>query len=96
MQKEGREWRLLGFLCPDDLDLCDESEEDLTAIVEQFVKVCRRKGLKVNTSKRKVIVLNIEEGLEYEVHVDGICLEHVFEFKYFGFALGESGTDEAE
>ena len=33
---------------------------------------------------------------ECEVHVDGICLEHVSEFKYLGCVLDESGTDGAE
>ena len=42
------------------------------------------------------MVLNIEEGLEYKVHVDGIRLEHVLEFKYLGCVLDESVTDEAE
>ena len=45
-------------------------------IVGRFAEVCRR-GLKVNTGKIKVIVLNGEEGLECEVHEDGIRLEHV-------------------
>ena len=43
-----------------------------------------------------MMVLNGEEGLEYNVHVDGIFLEHVLEFKYFGCVWHESGTDEAE
>ena len=59
---------------------CGELEEDLRAMVGWFAKVCRRKGLKVNAGKSKVMVLNGEEGLECEVHVDGICLEHVLEF----------------
>ena len=33
-------------------------------------------------AKSKVMVLNGVEGLECEVHVDKIRLEHVFEFKY--------------
>ena len=41
----------------------------------------RRKGMKVNAGRSKVMVLNGEEGLGCEVHVDGICLEHVSEFK---------------
>ena len=41
-----------------------------------------KRGLKVSAGKSKVIVLNGEEGLECEVHVDGIRLEHVSEFKY--------------
>ena len=37
------------------------------------------------------MVLNREEGLMCEVHVDGIHLEHVSEFKYLGCVLDESG-----
>ena len=47
-----------------------------------FVEVCKRRGLKVNAGKSKVMVLIGEEGLEWEVRVDGIRLEHVSEFKY--------------
>ena len=36
------------------LVLCDESEEDLRAMVRWFVEVCRRRGLKVNEGKSKV------------------------------------------
>ena len=42
------------------------------------------------------MVLGGEKGLECEVCIDGICLEHVSEFKYLGCVLDESGTDEAE
>ena len=41
--KEGREWRLSGLLCADNLVLCGELKEDLRAMVGQFVEVCRRK-----------------------------------------------------
>ena len=66
----------------DNLVLCGESEEDLRVMVERFAEVCRRRELKVNAGKSKVTVLNLEEGLECEVHVDEICLEYVSEFKY--------------
>ena len=33
--------------------------------------------------------------MEYEICVDGVQLEHVSEFKYFGCVLDKSGTDEA-
>ena len=51
-------------------------------IVVRYVEVCRR-GMKISAGKRKVIVLNEEEGLECEVHIDGIRLENVSEFKYW-------------
>ena len=37
-----------------------------------FPEICRRGGLEVNAGKIKVMVLSEEEGLEYEVCVDGI------------------------
>ena len=58
---------------------CVELVEDLRAMVRYFVEVCRRKGLKGNACKRKVMVLNGEEGLECEVIVDGVRLEN---YKY--------------
>ena len=46
-------------------------------MVGWLAEVCRRRGLKINAGKSKVMALNGEEGLECEVHLDGICLEHV-------------------
>ena len=56
-------------------------------MVGWLVEVCRRRGLKVNGGKSKVMILNGQEGLECEVHLDGICLKHVSEFKYLGCVL---------
>ena len=53
-----------------------------------FVDVIRRRGLKVNAGKNKMMVLGGEEVLESEVCVNRIRLEHVLEFKYFGCVLG--------
>ena len=53
----------------------------MRAMMGWFVKVCRRRGLKVNPGKSNVMVLNGEDGLECEVHVDGTHLGHVSEFK---------------
>ena len=81
--EDGRKWRLYA----DDLFLCGESEENLREMTGQFAEVCRRGGPKINAGKNKVMVLNGEEGLKCEVHVDGICLQHVSEFK-FGVCFG--------
>ena len=45
--EDGREWRLPGLLYAGDLVMCEESEEELRAMVGRFVEVYRR-GLKVN------------------------------------------------
>ena len=42
------------------------------------------------------MVLNGEEGLECEFHIDGILVEYVLEFNYLGCILDESGIDGAE
>ena len=55
--------------------------------------MCRRRGLKIHAGKSKVVVMNGEEGLDCEVHVDGISLEHFSEFKYLACVLDELGTD---
>ena len=65
-------------------------------MVRQFAEVCRRIGLKVNAGKSKVMVLNGAEGLQCEIHVDGIRLEHNSEFKYLGCVMDESRIDGAE
>ena len=91
--EDGRVCRLPDLLYADDLVLCGELEEDLK--VMRWFAVCRR-GLKVNAGKMKVMVLNGEEGLECEVRVDVIHLEHISELKYLGCVLDESGTDGAE
>ena len=80
--EDGRESRLGDLLYADDLFLCGESEEDLRAIVGRLVVVCRRRGLKVNAGKSKVMIPSEEEGLECEVYVEGIRLEHVSKLKY--------------
>ena len=62
----------------DDLVLCGESKQDLKVMVEGFVEVCRRKGLKVFVDKSKVMVLGgEEEGLECETCVAGARLDQV-------------------
>ena len=72
--KDGREWRLPGLLYVDDSVLCDEPEEDLRAMVGRLAELCRRRRLKFNAGKSKVTVLNGEEGLQCEIHVDGVRL----------------------
>ena len=68
----------------DDLVLCVESEEDLSPIVARFIEMCRRRGLKVNAGKSKVMLSDGEEGLECEVCASWMRLEGVWEFKYLG------------
>ena len=64
--------------------------------MRHFVRVCRRRSLKVNAGKSKVMILIGEEGLGCEVYVDGIHLQHFLEFIYLGCVLNDkSSADEA-
>ena len=60
--EEGRQWRLPVLLYVNDFVLCGEPEEDLKVMVGHFVEVCRRRGLKLNADKSKVM-LSKKEGL---------------------------------
>ena len=80
----GREWRLPGLLYAYDLAVCGESEEDLRVMVEQFVEVCRRRGLKINAGNSKVMVLNGEKGLECKVYINSFRLRMSLNLNIWG------------
>ena len=59
----------------------------------RFVEVCRRRGLKVNANKSKVMLLGGEEGLGCEICADPA---QESEFRYLKCVLNRSGTDAAD
>ena len=65
------------LLYADDLILCGELEEDIRAMVGGFFEVCKERGLKVTTTKSKVMVFDGEEEWKCKVCIDGMRLEHV-------------------
>ena len=65
------EGRLPGLLYADDLILYGDVAENLKVMMRNFVKISRR-DMKVNANKRKVMVIEGEEGLEFEIHVDWV------------------------
>src|SRR5678815_1004425 len=69
--------------------------KSLRGLVERFGRVCKRRGLKVNVDKSKVMVVS-EDSPQCEVMLDSEQLEQVSEFKYLGYMLDEKGTDDAE
>src|SRR5678816_3730592 len=95
MMENGDEWEVPYLLYADDLVLWGESEESLRGLVKRFGRVCKRRGLKVNVDKSKVMVVS-EDSPQCEVTLDGEQLEQVSEFKYLGYMLDEKGTDDAE
>ena len=69
--ENGREWRLPNLLHANNLVLCGKSKQDLKVMVERFVEVCRRRDLKINADKNKVMASGGEEGLDCLIHVEG-------------------------
>ncbi len=56
MYDEGRKWVLNSILFADDTVLIAEIESDLQNLVNAFDSVCKRRKLKVNVNKSKVMV----------------------------------------
>ena len=65
--------------------------------VEKFGKVCRRKKLKVNVAKRKVMRSAIDGIVdEMNIMIDGQVLEEMAVFKYLGSLVTAVGGVEAD
>ena len=62
LRRNGREREVGQLLFADDTALVADSSEKLRRMVESFTRVCRRRKLKVNVGKSKVVVY--ERGWE--------------------------------
>ncbi len=96
----------------DDTELLAKSEGILQRIVDEFDRVCKRKELKVNAGKSKVMVFErareqtINFAKSYIVGSEAILgckiwlgkerMEEVNEFKYFGTILCKPRSMEEE
>ncbi len=90
--------------------LLAESEGDLQRVVKEFCSVCKRRKLKVNTGKSKVMVFErrekevIDFNTAYRVRLPAVAgcrimlgseeMEEVNEFKYLGTVVCEHGGME--
>ncbi len=108
----GVEQSLVAGLYADDTVLLVESEGMLQRIVDEFDRVCKRRKLKVNSGKSKVMVFTrarektIDFAKPYRVGSEAILgrriwlgkerMEKVNEFKYLGTILCKHGSMEGE
>ncbi len=92
--------------------LLAESEGDLQRVINEFFNVCKRRKLKVNAGRRKVMVYERREeevinfNTAYRVRLPAIAscrmmlrsekMEEVSEFKYLGTVLCKHGGMEGE
>ena len=69
----------------DDTALIADSEEKLQTLVQSLVRASGERGLKLNVSKTKVMVISKQEGIVgTNIMVDGQVLEQVRKHKFLG------------
>ncbi|KAK3893665.1 hypothetical protein Pcinc_002527 [Petrolisthes cinctipes] len=105
-------WSLVASLFADDTVLMAENERNLQRVVDEFQSVCKRRKLKVNVGKSKVMVFERAEtevidfatpyrvavptGTKCEITLRGERMEEVKEFKYLGTVMCKHGSMEGE
>ncbi|TOF75158.1 hypothetical protein CGJ15_27085, partial [Vibrio parahaemolyticus] len=73
------------MLFADDSVLLGDSEEKLQRLVDEFGSVCKRRKLKVNTGKSKVMRITKRLGDErLDIRLEGESMEEVNVFRYLG------------
>ena len=73
-----------------------ETEEVLKLLINKFNNVCKRRGLKINVDKSKVMIVGGGNENRCEVDLNGKMLEVVKEFGYLGSIVNDKGTDESD
>ncbi len=62
LKLNGEDWSVVRCLFADDTVLLAESEGGLQRVVNEFYSVCKRRKLKMNVGKSKVMVSERREG----------------------------------
>merc|ERR1712071_700996 len=76
---EGSRWWMITSLFADDTVLFAESEQELQRLVNEFYDVCKRRKLKVNGGKSKVMVFErretevIDFDRQYRIRLENEC-----------------------
>ncbi len=112
LRLNGEVWSVVPCLFADDTVLLAESNGDLQRVVNELFSVCKRRKLKVNAGKSKVMVSERKE--EEAINFNAACrvrlpavtscrimlgsekMEEVSELKYFGTVLCKHGGMEGE
>ena len=90
--EDGGEWVLSQLLFADDTALVAESAEQLQRLVTEFGKVCKRRKLRVNVEKSKVMCGGGSEDREMpNIMLNGERMEVVNSFKYLGSCFDSEG-----
>ena len=80
----------------DDTTLLASNNKDLQEIFDKVKAESEAKGLNMNVSKTKTMVISRTEGKEAKIIADGKVLEQVHHFKYLGQTVNENGKTDQE
>ena len=88
----GNDWEMNQLLFADDTVVMADSEEKLCQLVSEFGRVCKRRKLRVNVGKSKVMRCSrYGSDARLNVMLDGEMLEEVDQFKYLGSVIAAKG-----
>ena len=81
----------------DDTALIADSEEKLKSLVQALVRASEERGLRLNVSKTKVMVISkTEASIRTNIVIDGEALEQVEKYKYLGSVITQDGRCKEE
>ena len=90
-------WTINQILFADDTALVADSERTLQQLVTEFDRVCKRRKLKINVDKSKVLRCSREDPVpRIQIQIGGEQLEQVDGFKYLGSMVTENGNVSRE
>lgn len=83
------------LLFADDLALLASSQTDLQRALERFAAECAQDGMKISTAKTEAMCLS-RRPVDCALHVSGVPIRQVEEFKYLGTLFTSDGRQEKE
>ena len=90
-------WTINQLLFADDTALVADSEGTLQQLVTEFDRVCKRRKLKINVDKSKVLRCSREDPVpRLQIQIGGEQMEQVDSFKYLGSMVTENGNVSRE
>ncbi len=69
LRLNGEDWSVVTYLFANDTVLLAESEGELRRVVNEFYTVCKRRKLKVNAGKSKVMVFERREEEVIDINI---------------------------
>ena len=87
--------KIFALLYADDTVILAESSDDFQIALDMYASYCRQWKLEINNDKTKVMVFARGRAVDYMFSINGVQLEVVSEYKYFGILFSRSGSFSA-